>query len=147
MNTVNKSPIPGSRGYTVDLDTHMVYNPAGKLMKPHIDNRKRVCTKIIRPDGKQQTIVIKDVVRNIRRLESNPLEKQQLELEKDLKIEFLIRQISTYHNILLHLDELKTKWDFEEKQQYLIDLGLGLDMDLATTVLQLVKTENGWLEK
>ena len=143
----NKLPIPNSKGYVVDVDTHMVYNSLGRHMRPHVDKRKRVCTKIVLLDGTQRTIIIKDTVRNILKQESNPVEKQQLSLEKDLKIEFLIRQIATYHAIVKHMDILQTRFSFEEKQQYLIDLGLGLDMDLATTVLQMVTVENGWLNK
>jgi len=143
----NKLPIPNSKGYVVDVDTHMVYNSLGRHMRPHVDKRKRVCTKIVLLDGTQRTIIIKDTVRNILKQESNPVEKQQLSLEKDLKIEFLIRQIATYHAIVKHMDILQTRFSFEEKQQYLIDLGLGLDMDLATTVLQMVTVENGWMNK
>ena len=143
----NKLPIPNSKGYTVDVDTHMVYNALGRHMRPHVDKRKRVCTKIMLQDGKQRTIIIKDVVRNILKQESNPVEKQQVSLEKDLKIDFLIKQISTYHEIIKHMDILQTRFTFEEKYQYLIDLGKGLDMDLATTVLQMITVENGWLNK
>ena len=143
----NKLPIPNSKGYTVDVDTHMVYNALGRHMRPHVDKRKRVCTKIMLQDGKQRTIIIKDVVRNILKQESNPVEKQQVSLEKDLKIDFLIKQIATYHEIVKHMDILQTRFSFEEKHQYLIDLGKGLDMDLATTVLQMITVENGWLNK
>jgi len=143
----NKLPIPNSKGYTVDVDTHMVYNSLGRHMRPHVDKRKRVCTKIMLLDGTQRTIIIKDTVRNILKQESNPVEKQQVSLEKDLKIDFLIKQIATYHEIVKHMDVLQTLYPFEDKLEYLIGLGKGLDMDLATTVLQMITVENGWLNK
>ena len=61
MSIKNKYPIPGSRGYTIDLDTHMVYASNGRHMKPHVDKRKRVCTKVLMETGKQRLFVIKDV--------------------------------------------------------------------------------------
>ena len=146
-NNANKLPIPNSKGYTVDIETHAVYNSLGRHMRPHVDKRKRVCTKIMLLDGTQRTIIIKDTIRNILKQESNPVEKQQVSLEKDLKIDFLIRQIATYHEIVKHMDTLQTRFTFEEKQQYLFDLGKGLDMDLATTVLQMITVDNGWMNK
>jgi hypothetical protein len=146
-NNKNKLPIPNSKGYTVDVDTHMVYNSLGRHMRPHVDKRKRVCTKIMLIDGSQRTIIIKDTVRNILKQDANPVEKQQVSLEKDLKIDFLIRQIATYHEILKHMEQLQMLTNFEERQDYLIKLGKGLDMDLATTALQMVVTDNGWLNK
>tara|TARA_B110000285_G_scaffold48966_1_gene55555 strand:+ start:241 stop:612 length:372 start_codon:yes stop_codon:yes gene_type:complete len=123
----------------MDTDTLEVFSPTGRLMKPHVDGRKRVCTKIMMKTGKQRMIVIKDMARKVRDQEANPLEKQQLRLENELKMEFLISQISTYHNILLNQKELSECESSDDKHQYLIDLGLGLDMSLATTVLQLIK--------
>tara|TARA_B110000285_G_scaffold95658_1_gene109106 strand:- start:136 stop:549 length:414 start_codon:yes stop_codon:yes gene_type:complete len=135
----NKYPIPGSRGYTVDLDTHMVYAPNGRHMKPHVDSRKRVCTKVMMETGKQRLFVIKDIVKRIKDNEGNPLEKQQLDLENEYKLQFLITQLSTYNNIMLNIDELRTIPSDDDKCQYLRGLGLGLDMELAQHVVTLIK--------
>jgi hypothetical protein len=135
----NKYPIPGSRGYTIDLETHMVYASNGRHMKPHVDKRKRVCTKVLMETGKQRLFVIKDVVRKIKEKEGNPLEKQQLSLEKDYQLKYLMRQISTYHTIMLNLSKLKALKTEEERTESLRELGLGLDLELASEVVGLIK--------
>jgi|TARA_B110000285_G_scaffold118704_1_gene134429 hypothetical protein len=59
----NKSPIPYTKGYAINLITHEVFNASGKRMKPFVDKRGRVSIKLrLIEDDKQRVFVVKDIV-------------------------------------------------------------------------------------
>ena len=60
-----KFPIPDTKGYTIDLHTHEIFSPRGNKMKPFVDSRGRVSTKLMRLDGKQRVYVVKDIAKKI----------------------------------------------------------------------------------
>mgnify|MGYP006112877205 CR=1 FL=1 len=59
--TKNESPIEGTKGYTINLITHEIFNSDGKRMKPFVDSRGRVSIKLRVLKGGQQVFIIKSI--------------------------------------------------------------------------------------
>ena len=130
----NKLPIPGSKGYTVDIETHAVYNAKGRHMRPHVDKRKRVCTKIMLETGSQRTIIIKDVVRNL--LRDNGISFENQALRKSA--ESMLVQLTTYHTVLLHSEEVRKIEGNEARWNFFKDMDVELDLGLVSVLVQIL---------
>lgn len=70
---LDKSPISGTNGYTICLETHEIFNSEDKRMKPFVDSRGRVSIKL-RTENGQKVFIIKDIASKI----SSSKEKQKV---------------------------------------------------------------------
>lgn len=99
MKTQNrKFPIPDTKNYTIDLVTHEIFNREGKRMKPFVDSRGRVSTKLMRTDGKQRVYVVKDIAIRV----SDTIKKKKEVLQKDNKL-------LTYELFFANIDVIKAE--------------------------------------
>lgn len=94
----SRSPIPGTKDYTIDLFSHEIFNAEGKRMKPFVDGRGRVSIKMVRTDGKRSVYIVKDVVRKLSYSEN----KQSVLLDTQ-------HSLNTYTQFFEHADYIMSK--------------------------------------
>lgn len=94
----SRSPIPGTKDYTIDLFSHEIFNAEGKRMKPFVDGRGRVSIKMVRQDGKRSVYIVKDLVRKLSHSEN----KQTVLLDTQYSL-------NTYTQFFDNADEIMSK--------------------------------------
>ncbi len=123
-NIKNKLPIAQSKGYTIILETHEIFNSKGKKMKPFVDVRGRVATKILMKSGIQKTIVIKDLVKKMTDL----MVKSSDQGAKLTELDFILRAIyANSHTIKEQNTSL-------EKYSYIKKLVPGANVELVKDI-------------
>ena len=130
----SRLPISGTKGYTIDLLTHEIFNNEGKRLKPFVDGRGRVSVKLVREDGKRQVFVIKDIVKKL----SPSEEKQKAQRTKMFDVLDLELKLHTYDQFLSYMPDIL---DPEEAiNRYLVakDLIPNADTELLKKILKTI---------
>jgi len=129
MNTLNrKFPISGTKGYSINPLTHEIYNQEGKKMKPFVDSRGRVSTKLMRTDGKQRVFVIKDLVKKV----SDTLETKKETLKKGNKL-------LTYEGFFNNIDTIRKEGSSLDKYVKAKDLIVNADLDILKMLIRTMR--------
>ena len=134
-NTTNKVLIPESKGYAIDLETHEVYNSRGNKMKPFVDIRKRVSTKIIMANGAQRTIVIKDLVRKMKGLDANSVKHDAIAVED---YNFKVTESRTYLQVLTNYKEIMSTEEGLPRYYKAKSLTDGVDLHILRKTVNLI---------
>ena len=128
---ISRLPILGTKGYTIDLLTHEIYNVDGRKLKPFVDGRGRISIKLVRDDGKRQVFIVKDIVKKI----SPTKQKQKVVVKDSFKEE---QRLATYEGFLVHMEEIMLPKDGINRYLVAKDLIPNANLDLLKKILRKI---------
>ena len=130
----SRLPILGTKGYTIDLLSHEVFNHEGKKLKPFVDGRGRVSIKLVRDDGKRQVFIIKDIVKKL----SPTQEKQKVVKAVSIDVKDLYDRIETFQGFLENMHEILEPENGIERYIIAKDLINNPDTELLKEILRVI---------